>query len=263
MHKDSRTLRTRQRDAARSALILPPVVPFGTSKCVGTIVNGGSIPTTVDKFALFNPTTLGGTEGEGNAGTFSADTTQKVAGIVMGQAPAVGDVLTFAAISGRWVAYKPTGSGGGGGGITPCLVVFSCVTGIPNVNLTMTWYYNTDVNDAFGNPIVAGPLTTTLTYSVVGANHIWDSGFQTCPADSFIWNGAPCNNYRFAFACGGAPPFTTGIYRLDGTSCTAPAINEGVGFGTPTSCTNTPFMIAFPGNPTTSFNLFAHGILTA
>lgn len=121
-----------QKMLARQA---PPRPPSGTPRMLGTVIDGGNIPTEPGHYCLFNPTLVGGLEAEGEPGTFEVDTTQQVAGVVLGTAPVVGDVLVFKAISGRWVAYKLARPGTDTGKIG---IIPNCFcTAIPGT-LTMT-----------------------------------------------------------------------------------------------------------------------------
>lgn len=189
MH-NPRELRTRQRGADMSARILNRPAVTGTSKMVGTVFNGGSIPTTADHYVLFRPTTLGAPEAEGGAGTFTVDISKKKEGLVIGQPPVVGDVLTFAVVNGRWVAYK-RGTGGSGGGRVP-LSGCSCTT-VPTT-LTMTPCVPAD-SFLFLQPCTL-TFTTNLSTTLPGTT-LSGPGFA-CTTEFFDGHGL---GFFYAFEC--------------------------------------------------------------
>jgi hypothetical protein len=84
------------------------------------IYNGGAMGAAPDLFYLAYPVELDGTEIESGTATPTADTTQTIVVDVLGHAPSVGDILTAAAVGGRWVAECGGSAGAGDGCFWPC-----------------------------------------------------------------------------------------------------------------------------------------------
>jgi hypothetical protein len=76
-----------------------------TAVLVGKVFDNGHLPTTPGNYFAVHPVTVGGTEAEGSAGTFSVNAAATVFFLVIGsKAPIAGDVLIARSIDGRWVA---------------------------------------------------------------------------------------------------------------------------------------------------------------
>jgi len=84
------------------------------STYVGKVYNGGSLPSSADRYVLTNPVSISGNETEGTASTLIVDTGRSVPVLVIGSTPVVGDILPADLIDGRWIAEKRPGGTGGG-----------------------------------------------------------------------------------------------------------------------------------------------------
>jgi hypothetical protein len=100
-----RILRHRLRDLEARLDRFPHFVTHRVrSECV-QVFNGGSMPTAAGKFFAVHPVNVMGTEAEGQAGTFTVDSTQHFYTAVLGsRVPAAGDNLIASAVNYRWVA---------------------------------------------------------------------------------------------------------------------------------------------------------------
>lgn len=126
--QDARILRDRAADLSDRLDRSLPAPTAGTARIAVKIFNGGSMPTTPEKFYLGHPVRFAGTECEGCADAGTVDGNATVPVMVLRGVPAVGDVLTAVAVGGRWVAEK-----------TGCSTTI-CVTcsGVPVVGATVT-----------------------------------------------------------------------------------------------------------------------------
>jgi hypothetical protein len=151
---EARTLRERHTALVRATdrSTASPIEP--TARRLVQIFDGGSMPTSPDHFYLSYPVELGGAEVEGGTGSPVVDTSQTIPVVVLGHAPAAGDILTAYAVGGRWVAERGTSQSGN-------LTCSPCA--LPQQNLTVSW-----VNSLSGN----GQTTLAYTTSPVS----WTSG---------------------------------------------------------------------------------------
>lgn len=95
---------------------------------VGSVVNGGSMPTVNGKVYLVNPVTMTGSETEGAATVAVVDTSRTVPIVVIGsRVPSVGDLLPVYDVANRWVAESGTDR-------VPCV---PC--SLPRTDLTVSW----------------------------------------------------------------------------------------------------------------------------
>jgi hypothetical protein len=96
----------RERAAALSELLdrSAPAPPAGNARLAVQIFDGGSMPTTAEKYFLGHPVTFTAPscEGCGDAGTVDTDTSVPV--LVLRGVPKVGDILVAYGVGGRWVA---------------------------------------------------------------------------------------------------------------------------------------------------------------
>jgi hypothetical protein len=77
----------------------------GSPMVIGTVYDGGSIPSTTPRVFLVHPVSVGGTEDEGEDATFPADAGQGIPVVVLGPSvPVVGDRIRARRVGGRWVA---------------------------------------------------------------------------------------------------------------------------------------------------------------
>lgn len=184
---ESRTIRTRLADLDSQYDRILPVKRLGVAKCVGKIINGGHFVAAANRYVLFNPVDLGGIEGEGINGTFGINASQACAGVVLGATPAVSDVLTFTSISGRWVAYKKSHNGGGGGPGCPVTIRLTdgCSAGgvpVPGATVTITGSVTASGTTDSDGIFVTPPLNTPVSLVV---------SFGGCSFASMI-SGADC-----------------------------------------------------------------------
>jgi hypothetical protein len=113
--------------------------PPGTAqKYLGTVFNGGSMPTANPAWYLTNPTQVSGAETEGASFTTELDTGTQVPVLVLGSAPAVvGDILPARMISGVWVAERGSSSSEGCHCVTNICVVSCAGTAIIGASVTV------------------------------------------------------------------------------------------------------------------------------
>jgi len=101
---DTRIERERQKSLSG---VLDRVVPFRTDGSTSLLVTTTTVttyPTTAGSFYASNPTEIDGSEIEGGAVTYTADSTQIVFILNVGtQIPPAGTRLVAHAVGGRWV----------------------------------------------------------------------------------------------------------------------------------------------------------------
>lgn len=147
MTGEYRTVRNRQSDLVDKSDVMfgNPNVDI-TSMMAVKIYNGGSMPTSGNKWFLSYPVEIDGDEGEGEVPTFETDATRTVPVLVVGtRVPAAGDVLTAVHVGGRWIAES--------GASNPVAICTPC--SIPKKTLTVSW-----TNTMLGNgsaPLVYRP----------------------------------------------------------------------------------------------------------
>lgn len=107
--EDSRVERDRIEAAVQQALSSRRSPPDSARKIVGSVYNGGAMPTTVPAWYLTHPADFGCNEAEGSPCAPTIDTANTVPVLVLGpRVPSVGDLLPARMIGGKWI----TGSGG-------------------------------------------------------------------------------------------------------------------------------------------------------
>jgi hypothetical protein len=172
--------------------------PDPTAVMIGKVFNNGSLPTTTGNYFAVHPVTVGGTESEGSAGTFSVDTASTVFFLVIGsKAPIVGDVLIAHSIDGRWVAEwgkKPT---------TGIVLPGGCYGFCPStpVNISITWSTVPPGSCRPWSPFGSSPLPDgSMTWQPVTSDYLHWVGDST-----FTWDGSGfTNNMRYFWGCSGS-----------------------------------------------------------
>jgi hypothetical protein len=176
-------------EAERRAANLRRNHPDSTQKYLGTVYNGGLMPSSVPAWFLTYPTQVTGPETEGSAGTFLTDTSNPVPVLVIGTtAPSVGDVLPARNIGGIWVAERGGGGGGGTVACSPC--------NIPAQNLTLSW-----------TNVLSGNGSTTLIYSA-GPPASWASGCSNSLLYKLLCTGGNVELRVIYFTAGSCPTGT-------------------------------------------------------
>jgi len=188
---DFQQLRRRQDDLRQRLDSIPADFAEGTHTRLGQVYDAGSIPTALPGQFALHPATISGTESEGSAASFSADTSKSfVSTVVGGRVPVAGDVLIPHMVGGRWVAQTGKGS-------RPCK--------IPKRDLKVTgWYYVFPYTTRVDMP------TSDLFYTPDAYGPGVDGWISNClPKDDrpiFHYPGFGTLNVRFAAWCPGEHP---------------------------------------------------------
>jgi hypothetical protein len=169
----------------------PSPAPRGTPRFLGSVFDGGAMPSQAGRVFLVNPVRLDGAEAEGSTATFTIDGTRAIPVVfVGGSPPAAGDLVVALAVGGRWVAE---------GSFHPGLACSPCP--IPRRDLTVSWS---------GGPFGSG--STPLFYNAPGQ-----------------WNSACSNQMLYSLSCPGGSVRFAVTYFVSGDcpggqamSCTTP-----------------------------------------
>ena len=152
-NREAQILRDRQTEHSRAMDRAAAVQqPYGASRLLVEVYNGGSMPTEPNKVYFTNPVLATGGETEGGTATLSVDRATTVPVIVLWNAPSAGDYLTAYSASGRWVSER---NGSGGSVSEPCE---PC--NIPLEDLTLTWT-NTFTGTGSTSLVYSGGLAPT------------------------------------------------------------------------------------------------------
>jgi hypothetical protein len=101
---DSRIERERQKALSGVLNRVAPFVADGSTALLVTTTTVKTYPTAAGAFYASNPTEIDGSEVEGGAAAYTADTTQVVYVLNVGsQVPPVGTRVIVHAVGGRWV----------------------------------------------------------------------------------------------------------------------------------------------------------------
>jgi hypothetical protein len=101
---DSRIERERQKALSGVLDRLVPCVNDGSAAVLLTTTTIATYPSTAGSFFASNPTEIDGTEVEGGAASYTADSTQVVYALNVGSMiPPVGTRIVASSVGGRWV----------------------------------------------------------------------------------------------------------------------------------------------------------------
>jgi len=241
--QDPRILR--QRAAALSDSLdrrLPPAAG-GNSRLAVQIYNGGSMPTSAEKYYLGHPVTFTAPSCEGCVDKGTVDTDTSVAVLVLQGVPQVGEILLAYGVGGRWVAER----GGPSCGNQPC-----CSSGcyITSSSLLLT-YVDTGRNFTATFPMAVsktasscvyqsgcvnvgnGYVAVTLTAALAGCNwvKVQSSALSSCndavPIVKIFDAPSGCNGGSGGFSIGSCVPLSIVIPLGGGVTCTISDPNSG------------------------------------
>lgn len=237
---EARILRTRHAESLSSLDRLASPLATGTAKTLGTVVAPGSgVTLSADHYVTFNPTEIDGAEAEGGNVTLFADTASRQPGIVIGGTPAVGDVLVFSSIGGRWIARKLGGdihAGTGPGNIPNCFC-----QGIP-ATLAMTSSSATANGGMFQSGSISWQATPSWAASLNLGDHIFlgNSSFHDSAADADFYYYLACDLNEFSITrlyptSPFGSPYRDGVlyaWRIDDTTnkCVPFRLDNGLPF---------------------------------
>jgi hypothetical protein len=196
------TERDRIEETVQRALLTRRDPADSARKIVGSVYNGGAMPTTVPAWFLTHPADFGCNESEGAGCSATIDTTSTVPVLVLGpKVPSVGDLLPARMIGGKWIAER----GGGGGCTTTICLRSGCdnATMISGATVAITGggSATTGSNGCVTLSIPAAG-TYTVTYTIPNETPVPGSHALTCGGTltittSFNPPGSTC--------CGGCP----------------------------------------------------------
>jgi hypothetical protein len=203
---DLRYLRDRQASLIAQLDRRDHHAPDPTAVLIGKVFDNGHLPTTTGNYYAVHPVTVGGTESEGSAGTFSVDTASTVFFLVIcSKAPIVGDVLIARSIDGRWVAEWGQSLAGLFHTIPGC----GC-TDIPtNLTLTCSNHFNSYIS--VDDTLTYGPTPAAYAPAGLGANSFLGDTTWTDPITG--------QSVRYALICdvGTARYALTRVFTATGT----------------------------------------------
>jgi hypothetical protein len=222
------TERDRIEETVQRALLARRDPADSARKIVGSVYNGGAMPTAVPAWFLTHPADFGCNESEGGPCAPSIDTTSTVPVLVLGpKVPSVGDLLPARMIGGKWVAER----GGGGGCTTKICLSSGCGGGATNVLVTIlngSTRISSGATDSTGCVTLSIPSAGSYTVTTSGsARYANTSGTHalTCGGVTTI-SLSPASGYS-CLACWQEPVPNTLFLHVAGTAYPVVNINSG------------------------------------
>jgi hypothetical protein len=229
-----------EHDAARR---ISSTSPLQFAAFVGRITADSSTATNPSRFYSVNPVSVLGSEGEGNHGSLSVDSSTSVLVYVVGpHAPAVGDDVICRLVSNRWVAERMSKS-------QPSTVpILGCLCTATPVLLHMTSSNTIADGGMFQNCDIAF-IPTPDDYSLL---FLGDSSFLSSESFVDLYTG---DTFQYYLTCSSAIYEITRVFvtSIFGSPFKEPARFTWLMFAPGNTCT--PFLISngrvFPGGDPT------------